>query len=81
MQAGHETERQSSDIPTLNVIVAVWWRLIDDADSGWWQLTLFPQVAPKRFDLPALAHVSLLPRPSRNISPLLRLRVVGAQRS
>ena len=35
MQAGHETARQSSDIPTLNVIVAVWWRLIDDADSGW----------------------------------------------
>ncbi len=35
-----------SDIPELNVRLGLWWRLIDDADSGRRRLTLFPHVAP-----------------------------------
>jgi hypothetical protein len=36
----------SGDIPELNVRLGLWWRLIDDADSGRRRLTLFPHVAP-----------------------------------
>ena len=57
------THLRSGDIRGLTVIVAGWWRLIDDADSGRRRLTLFPDVAPEGLTCQRCVAAAF-PRPS-----------------